>query len=322
MAARNRPRGSGFVKEDIADEQQLWHSIVEKIKVCRSLNQKYKSNQDRISTVKESLKGSESAKASISKVEELEKLHREGIKLAVEEQKTLNEEPDDLIRNLDLLISVRTALEVDVPRVNPTSNKPRNLKRSRLDTEAAADSPLPTSEVSTPVPEGRIRSVAKGASRAGSQAAVVKPDSGFDFEGVKPVFSEKQKFAIGTEVFFRHKAKENREGEGIQCKVTGILDNGKQRRYEIQDPEPNESGEMPPPYKAAVAQLVQIPPPGSVLPDIPKGKQVLALYPQTTTFYKAELVGMKRDMCRLRFEGEDEKDKEQDVERRYVLDAR
>jgi len=28
-----------------------------------------------------------------------------------------------------------------------------------------------------------------------------------------------------------------------------------------------------------------------------------------------------KDTCRLRFEGEEERDKEQDVERRYVLDT-
>ena len=31
---------------------------------------------------------------------------------------------------------------------------------------------------------------------------------------------------------------------------------------------------------------------------------------------------MKKEMCRLRFEGEEEKNKEQDVDRRYVLDVK
>lgn len=67
---------------------------------------------------------------------------------------------------------------------------------------------------------------------------------------------------------------------------------------------------------------------------------MLALYPGTTTFYKAEVVsgwkspgvggnGVKKEegeqgnsqdvMVRLRFEGEDEADREMDVERRFVL---
>jgi SAGA-associated factor 29 len=80
------------------------------------------------------------------------------------------------------------------------------------------------------------------------------------------------------------------------------------------------------------------------LPDLPRGRNVLALYPGTTTFYTAEVVrgwvgtggkdglggksGIKKEeggkegeegMVRLRFEGEDEADREMSVERRYVL---
>ena len=63
---------------------------------------------------------------------------------------------------------------------------------------------------------------------------------------------------------------------------------------------------------------------------------MLALYPNTTTFYKAEVVAnwvaerVKKEkddkdasadgnLVRLRFEGEDEADREMSVERRYVL---
>ncbi len=62
------------------------------------------------------------------------------------------------------------------------------------------------------------------------------------------------------------------------------------------------------------------------LSELAPRRQVLALYPGTTTFYKAEVVGVKtgaRELAsgwvRLRFEGEDEADREMDVERRYVL---
>jgi SAGA-associated factor 29 len=54
------------------------------------------------------------------------------------------------------------------------------------------------------------------------------------------------------------------------------------------------------------------------------------MYPATTTFYKAEVVPRKMmadgageatmpGYVRLKFEGEEEFDKEQEVERRYVL---
>lgn len=88
----------------------------------------------------------------------------------------------------------------------------------------------------------------------------------------------------------------------------------------MQDPEPDENGAPGQIYKTTAAALIPIPLAGAALPDYPKGKQVLAKYPETTTFYRAEVMGMKRDSCRLRFEGEDEIGKEQDVDRRYVLD--
>jgi len=50
------------------------------------------------------------------------------------------------------------------------------------------------------------------------------------------------------------------------------------------------------------------------------GKQVLARYPDTTTFYRAEVMAVsKKDGYRLKFEGEED-DKEMDVDRRFVLD--
>ena len=98
----------------------------------------------------------------------------------------------------------------------------------------------------------------------------------------------------------------------------GMTDN--RYRYDVQDPEPDEHGAPGQIYKASAAVLVPIPPQGSNLPDYPKGKQVLARYPDTTTFYRAEVTGMKRDSCRLKFEGEEEIGTEMDVDRRYVLD--
>ena len=96
------------------------------------------------------------------------------------------------------------------------------------------------------------------------------------------------------------------------------------RRFEIQDadPEPDDDGNMPAPYRASINSLVPIPITTSGLAEFTRGKQVYALYPDSTTFYKAEMRGMKtKDICRLRFEGEEERDKEMEVERRYVLDT-
>lgn len=89
--------------------------------------------------------------------------------------------------------------------------------------------------------------------------------------------------------------------------------------YEVQDPEPDESGAPGDIYKASAAALIAIPPPGTVLADYSVGKHVLARYPETTTFYRAEVTAMKKDVCRLRFE--DDQNQEMEVDRRYVLDV-
>lgn len=112
--------------------------------------------------------GNAAPKESASKLEELEKLYREGLRLAEEEMSILSEEPEDLIRNLDTLIQVKTALDADVPK--PTLNtKSRNTKR-KLEPEASADSPILTPETATPS-QAAGRTLSKGVSRSGSVAA-------------------------------------------------------------------------------------------------------------------------------------------------------
>ena len=89
-------------------------------------------------------------------------------------------------------------------------------------------------------------------------------------------------------------------------------------RYEVQDDEPDESGTREI-YKAGAAALIAIPGQDAPLPDFPVGKHVLARYPETTTFYRAEVTGVKKDVYRLKFE--DDQNQEMEVYRRFVLDV-
>ncbi|KAF2221992.1 SGF29 tudor-like domain-containing protein [Elsinoe ampelina] len=139
----------------------------------------------------------------------------------------------------------------------------------------------------------------------------------------------RQALIPGAMVFYRNKGRAQ-EGEGILCRVTSVIGEGKQRRYEIQDADPDPqpgTGEIPAPYRASVSHLYAIPA-SNALPDLAKGRNVLAQYPDTTTFYKAEvstpwrakdLSGEKGAYVRLRFEGEMEEAKEMEVERRFVV---
>lgn len=102
-----------------------------------------------------------------------------------------------------------------------------------------------------------------------------------------------------------------------------MIGEGKQRRYEIRDIDPDLLS--PTPYRASLNQMTPIPKQGERLPELPSKKAVLALYPSTTTFYKAEVVRCEESgdppaqVVRLRFEGEESADMETEVERRYVL---
>ena len=90
-------------------------------------------------------------------------------------------------------------------------------------------------------------------------------------------------------------------------------------RYEVQDPEPDENGQPGQVYKTSATALIAIPREGDPLVDFPVGKQVLARYPETTTFYRAFIAGGKKEVYRLKFE--DDQGQEMEVARRFVLDV-
>ncbi|KAK9465889.1 SGF29 tudor-like domain-containing protein [Lipomyces arxii] len=126
---------------------------------------------------------------------------------------------------------------------------------------------------------------------------------------------------IGAQVAFRLKKQKGAEAEWIQCEITKITGEGNKMRFEIQDPEPDENNNPGQMYKAGLKDIILIPESSIDLPVHPSGTKVLARYPETTTFYKAEVMGTKRDgTCRLKFEGEEEVGKETEVERRLVIE--
>ena len=68
--------------------------------------------------------------------------------------------------------------------------------------------------------------------------------------------------------------------------------------------------------------MVPIPKPDTKLEPYPVGKWVLARYPDTTTFYRAEVKGMldNGSKVQLLFEGEEKDDVFRVVDRFMVLD--
>lgn len=139
-------------------------------------------------------------------LENLSTLHRESLKCVEEELHILDEEPDDLIKNLETLISVRTAMEAEAPqsrereRTAPQAPQApskgiagRNVKRkldaviSDASTEPATPTPQPEPVVSINLPHkppvANAPSMKKG-SRSGS-INVGKSDSLSETDSIK-----------------------------------------------------------------------------------------------------------------------------------------
>ncbi|KAI9812893.1 MAG: SAGA HAT/Core module component [Pycnora praestabilis] len=256
-------------------------------------------------------------------IDELQAMYRENVKLAAEEQKILNEGPEEVISNIEILKALRNASEID-PTRSGTNAKSRGPKRHPDVASASAESPAPSpNTVSSSAARfkdkvSRSGSVSSLKDNKESLSSSAKLDDMID--GAKGTSAERAgHLFVGAEVAFKQSKQKGQEGDWIQCTILTVTGDTK-KRYEVQDPEPDDTGAPGQIYKTSAAALIPIPAAGSPLPEFPKGKQVLARYPETTTFYRAEVVSLRKDVCRLRFEDEDDKDKEMDVDRRYVLD--
>ncbi|KAL8709633.1 MAG: hypothetical protein Q9220_005725 [cf. Caloplaca sp. 1 TL-2023] len=319
MAARNRPR-SGPLKDDSADaheERNMWSQIVNDLKRLKAIQVK----ATEVSKAIVDMEGRMAEPPTLTQIDDLQALYREGVKLAEEEQKILNEEPNDVIKNVGILTALRTASEIE-PR-NSQPGKSRNPKRQKLETDGTVDSPGPSPSVPTPTAKVRAGSTVRSGSvpiikePKESKEPVIKAEEGS--EGVKGPSAEKAgKFFVGAQVAYKLAAKAKEDPQWIQCKIINIDTAGNKRRYEVQDPEPDDNGQDGQIYKASAAALIAIPSQDTILPDYPVGKQVLARYPETTTFYRALVTSVKKDVYRLKFE--DDNENEMEVLRNFVLD--
>ncbi|KAH7380400.1 SGF29 tudor-like domain-containing protein [Phaeosphaeria sp. MPI-PUGE-AT-0046c] len=352
MAARSRPRG-GQHKDEFDEERSLWNQIRADARRIDQLMAESDKLQKKITDLEEqqSARLNRGDEPSSRIDSELETLLRENIKITNELQGYLKpvEGGSDICSNITLLSALRNAEDSQpsasrAPSVgHGKSGRDRHGKRKLTDSIDDRDSMVIDSPASASpkvvISSQKDRLAAKaGSSRAGSVPAAREASAKLEDDKDDSDIS-KTRLAPSTEVLYRDpKKRTNTEGEGILCRVTSVIGEGKQRRYEIIDADPD-----PPtpsiPYRASVNHLVPIPSPtaNTTLPDLNKGKNVLALYPGTTTFYKAEVVagwrvsdgkvkkeeeGGQDNLVRLRFEGEDEADREMSVERRYVLPDR
>ncbi|PRT52896.1 SAGA-associated factor 29 [Wickerhamiella sorbophila] len=129
--------------------------------------------------------------------------------------------------------------------------------------------------------------------------------------------SSGNELAIGAKVAFRLPGTKAPDDEWILCEVIKVLQEG--QRYEVQDPEPDEKHQAGKIYRASVRDMIALPARGANLPALAAGTTVLAQYPETTAFYRAEVTSCNSQKCLLVFEGEEETGKQTEVDRHLVL---
>uniref|UniRef100_A0A093UXF9 SAGA-associated factor 29 n=1 Tax=Talaromyces marneffei PM1 TaxID=1077442 RepID=A0A093UXF9_TALMA len=349
--SRNRPRGPPTNRDNgIAanEEIDMWNKIIQDIRKAKEKNDKQKTIAELISALNEKI-AREGNKPTLVEINQLDSWYRQVLKLSEEEKAILLEEPSDVIKNLGLLTALRSASEAETT-ISRAASLPKSSKQSFARDGTASHAATASNSALLPDKLNRVKGSTQRSSSVSSSghakdsrdSVSVKLEEVAEGAAKGTIAERNGQFVIGAEVVYKHKSKQGAEGEGIQCIIKNIYGDGYKKkylhmlnpsytstsqgltmlcctRYDVQDPEPNENGEEGAIYKTTAAWLIPIPQIGSALPSFPVGKQVLARYPDTTTFYRAEVMGTKKDVYRLKFEGEED-DKEMEVDRRFVLD--
>lgn len=233
----------------------------------------------------------------------------------------LDEEPHDIRKNLEILAALRDASSAaDVPRSLSTSKvrKPKPLSKTpAVEVDGPSDSPGPA--LSRIKGSSSVRSTSLASRREGTVDRDIKIE-----DGAKGTDAERAgKLVKGAEVAYKQAKPKEDGSQWIQCIILQVIEKGSTKRYEVQDPEPDENGHPGEKYRTTAGALIAIPPPDTKLGDYEVGKQVLARYPETTTFYRAEVLGTTKtkdgSFCKLKFE--DDANQVNEVLRRYVLDV-
>ena len=258
---------------------------------------------------------------SSAQLKSLDDMIREMYHVNEEEKKVLNDEPHYLINKLAIFQALAAQNADDSQSRNGPVSK--NRKQRPAEAPETVDSPGPSPSETR---KDGLKRVKGAQSRSSSQPGVPRtgavPKSDDDSVIGKGVRAEREgQFVVNAEVFYKHpKGAINAEGEGIQCIIKKVWTDKKPIQYDVQDPEPGDDGNQDL-HKAVATDLIPIPKTGAHLPLFSVGKHVLARYPETTTFYKAEVMSMRKDVYNLKFEGEED-DKEMEVDKRFVLDLR
>jgi len=216
------------------------------------------------------------------------------IKLASEEEvKAI----DDAIEHVNVLIALREAPESLLPE--------KRIKRPRAPSPTA----VPISGVPTVTPNSRSVSITLPA--RGSVGPSPAIPFSRDPKARREALAKQLPLQEGRKVAFHPPPGKAGNGGGADDENTWILAlitkciHADKNRYEVQDADPQEDGSPGLLYNTTLKAIIPLPdpnaPPGSAshvnaYQEFPTGSVVMALYPDTSCFYRAEVLATPKDM--------------------------
>ncbi|EHK25794.1 uncharacterized protein TRIVIDRAFT_32689 [Trichoderma virens Gv29-8] len=254
-------------------------------------------------------------------MKQMEELCRSGVKFSEDNINAAK----NLMERLKVVRAVVVAKEqAEAPPTGPSkrsTTRDNAAAASLYEFNGADDSPVPS-----PIPSSSRKHGDRSSTRDSMppKADSVEPPGSIS-GAAGSTNKSKILFSKGDEVAFKPKAANGEQtSDWILGEVAQVLGEGKSRRYKVIDIEPDDQSKQKE-YRSSASSMIPITPESqaSSLKDYEAGHVVLALYPQTTTFYKAEVHSMtSTGKVDLKFEGENDSTTLQQVERRYVIEYR
>ncbi|RMZ75396.1 hypothetical protein DV737_g5321, partial [Chaetothyriales sp. CBS 132003] len=321
MSGRPRNRGlpgrDGGKDSDV--EAELLARIVEGLKQAQKLNDDSRRVGGEIMALEEEIRAVRHSDSIIEQLKRLDELYRTQMRLAESEKKTVDEQ--DIVNSIAILKTLQASDE-PVPRngaakARKGGQRPPIVEPEVVESPGASHSP---SEVRNELMK-RVKGTSQRSSSVASQTRATVKEESADGKLAAPASSATPQLAVGVDVFYKFpKGGKEVEGEGIHGFIKKVWHDKKPVQYDVQDHETDPAGKQTV-RRATARELVPIPTNAANLPIFPTGSRVYAKYPETDTFYNAEVRLFVKGVYTLMFEGEED-NRELTVDKRFVLDSR
>ncbi|RMZ76976.1 hypothetical protein DV738_g4583, partial [Chaetothyriales sp. CBS 135597] len=331
MSGRPRNRGlpgrDGGKDSDV--EADLLARIVEGLKQAQKLNDHSRLVGGEIMALEEEIRAV--GYSTPDQHRRLDELYRKQMRLAESEKKIIDDQ--DIVNNIAILKTLQASDE-PAPSRNGAAKSRKGSQRPPIVEPELVDSPgggtngvgsaggghSPNEARNELMKRVKATNSQRSSSVASQTRATVKEESA-DGKSAVLAGGTAPHLAVGVEVFYKFpKGSKEVEGEGIHGIIKKVWHDKKPVQYDVQDPEADPAGKQTV-RRATARELVPIPTNAANLPIFPTGSRVYAKYPETDTFYNAEVRLFAKGVYTLMFEGEED-NRELSVDKRFVLDSR